>query len=202
MSTRIRLSPEARKEQLLDLGVRLLRTSRLDEVSIDVLAEKAKISKGLLYHYFANKHEFHVAVVTRAVSDLFRLTAPPAGGDQVERLLASVTAYVDYVTENRVGYVSLVQAVRGGDETLTKIYEEGRAGLLDRLFSEAAAAPEGGVRLEDRPDVRLLVRGWSAMVEEMVLTWLEDPEGISREELVTLAVTALAGIVGTGPAGS
>ena len=38
---RTRLSPAQRREQLLDLGVRLLSTRSLDELSIDVLAEEA-----------------------------------------------------------------------------------------------------------------------------------------------------------------
>ena len=76
--TRARLSPEERRSQLLDLGVRLLATRSLDELSIDLLAEQAGISRGLLYHYFGNKHAFHEAVVRRAADDLVAQTAPPA----------------------------------------------------------------------------------------------------------------------------
>src|SRR3712207_8344775 len=95
--TRTRLAPEQRRTQLLDLGVRLLATRSLDELSIDLLAEEAGISRGLLYHYFGNKHAFHEAVVRRAADDLIAQTAPPATGDPVERLQVSVAAYVDYV---------------------------------------------------------------------------------------------------------
>src|SRR6476646_3852021 len=63
---RTRLSPEQRRSHLLDLGVRLFATRSLDELSIDVLAEEAGISRGLLYHYFGNKHAFHEAVVRGA----------------------------------------------------------------------------------------------------------------------------------------
>jgi AcrR family transcriptional regulator len=89
------LNPQARKEQLLELGVKMLRTRRLDDLSIDSLADVAGISRGLLYHYFTNKQDFRRAVIQRAVNDLFRLTDPPQGGDPVERLLASTAAYVD-----------------------------------------------------------------------------------------------------------
>src|ERR1700710_1572899 len=95
--TRSRLSPEERRGQLLDLGVRLVATRSLDELSIDLLAEQAGISRGLLYHYFGNKHAFHEAVVRRAADDLIAQTAPPPGGNPVERLLGSVTGDVDYV---------------------------------------------------------------------------------------------------------
>jgi AcrR family transcriptional regulator len=54
MASRIRLSPEQRRVQLLDLGVRLFSRRSLDELSVDVLAQEAGISRGLLYHYFGN----------------------------------------------------------------------------------------------------------------------------------------------------
>src|SRR3712207_9538870 len=95
--TRTRLAPEQRRTQLLDLGLTLLATRSLDELSIDVLAEEAGVSRGLLYHYFGNKHAFHEAVVRRAADDLIAQTAPPSVGDPLERLLTSMTAYLDYV---------------------------------------------------------------------------------------------------------
>jgi hypothetical protein len=33
------------------------------------------------------------------------------------------------------------------------------------------------------------------MVEEIVLAWLDDPQDITQEEIVTMAVTALAGVL-------
>ena len=92
---RTRLTPDERRTQLLDLGVSLLATRSLDELTIDVLAEEAGISRGLLYHYFGNKHDFREAVVRRAVEDLVEQTAPPSDGEPLERLIASITEYVD-----------------------------------------------------------------------------------------------------------
>src|SRR6195952_5089467 len=133
-SGRLRMSPDTRREQLLELGVRLLSTRTLDEISIEVLAEEAGISRGLLYHYFGNKQEFHLAVVRRAVEDLVAITAPRDIGDPVEQLAVSIGAYLDYVVANYTGYVSLVRAAAGGNEELRAIYEEGRRALTDRIF--------------------------------------------------------------------
>ena len=72
------MSPDSRREQLLELGVRLFATRSLEDLSIETLAEEAGISRGLLYHYFGNKQEFHTAVVRRAADDLFAVTAPTA----------------------------------------------------------------------------------------------------------------------------
>jgi AcrR family transcriptional regulator len=190
-SARTRLPPDARRSQLLDLGVRLLATRSVDELSIDLLAEEAGISRGLLYHYFGNKQAFHEAVVRRAADELVAQTAPPAGGDPVERMLVSVTAYLDYVVANREGYLSLVRGAAGGNETLRAIYEEARAALTDRIFREDVR----GVVLPDTPATRLVVRGWAAMAEELVLTWVLDPGGVAREELLELLAGSLPALV-------
>ena len=137
-TTRSRLAPDERRSQLLDLGVRLLATRSLDELSIDLLAEEAGISRGLLYHYFGNKHVFHEAVVRRAADDLIAQTAPPADGEPLERLQVSLAAYVDYVLANFEGYVSLLKGAAGGNEALRAIYEEVRSVLSERIFLEDA----------------------------------------------------------------
>ncbi|WP_435745452.1 TetR/AcrR family transcriptional regulator [Nocardioides sp. SYSU DS0663] len=189
--TRTRLSPEERRTQLLDLGVRLLATRSLDELSIDVLAEEAGISRGLLYHYFGGKHAFHEAVVRHAADDLIAQTAPPEDGEPLERLLSSVTAYVDYVVANHAGYVSLVKGAASGNDTLREIYEEARTALTGRIFTED---PWGDV-IPDTAVNRLLVRGWSAMVEELVLAWVADPTGVTREQLLDVVAGSLPSLV-------
>ena len=189
---RVRLAPGERRLQLLDLGTRLLATRTLDEISIELLAEEAGISRGLLYHYFHSLQEFHVAVVRRAVEDLFAITAPRDIEDPIVQLSVSLGAYVDYVSENYTGYVSLVRAASGGNEELRAIYEEARSALTDRIFREDSL----GEHLRDDPATRLVVRGWSALVEEMVLTWAQDPSSTSREALVDTLVGALPALVG------
>jgi AcrR family transcriptional regulator len=193
---RTRLSPDRRREQLLDLGVRLLATRSLDELSIDLLAEEAGISRGLLYHYFGNKAAFHEAVVRHAADDLIAQTAPPPGGEPLERLLASVTAYVDYVLANFEGYVSLVRGAAGGNDALRAIYDEVRDVLDDRIFREDAQ----GELIEDTPHHRLVVRGWSAMTEELVIRWRHDPGDITREHLLATIAGALPVLVEGLPA--
>ena len=192
-ATRTRLSPDQRRSQLLDLGVRLLATRSIDELSIDVLATEAGISRGLLYHYFGNKHAFHEAVVRRAADDLIAQTAPPVDGDPLTRMMTSMTAYLDYVVANHEGYRSLVTGVAGaGSETLRQIYEETRAVLTDRIFVEDAE----GELISDTPVNRLIVRGWAAMTEEIALTWAatEDPD-VSRDDVLAIIAGSLPTLV-------
>lgn len=189
--TRTRLQPDRRREQLLDLGVRLLKDRSLDALTIDVLAEEAGISRGLLYHYFGNKTAFHEAVVRHAADDLIAQTAPPPGGEPLERLLVSVTAYVDYVLDNFEGYVSLVKGAAGGSDVLRSIYDEVRDVLANRVFLEDAQ----GELIADTAHNRLIVRGWTAMTEEMVIAWRTDPGDVTRDGLLAIVAGALPVLV-------
>ncbi|QIK74321.1 TetR/AcrR family transcriptional regulator [Nocardioides piscis] len=190
-SSRTRLSPAARRAQLLDLGARLFATRSVEEISIDVLAEEAGVSRGLLYHYFGSKQDFREAVIRHAVEDLVTQTAPPAEGEPLERLLASLGVYVDYVLANLTLYRSLVRAAAGGSDELRALYEEGRAALTDRIFREDAQ----GQILTDNPQTRLMVRGWSAMTEELVLAWADDPTVMTREQLLEMLAMSLPALV-------
>jgi AcrR family transcriptional regulator len=198
---RVRMTPDGRREQLLELGVRLLSTRSVDELSIDMLAEEAGISRGLLYHYFGNKRDFHRAVVRKAADDLIRVTAPPAEGEPLERLVTSLEAYVDYVVANYEGYASLVRGAGSGNADLLEIYEEARAALTDRIF-EAGTSERGDrgplldvLGVADTPATRLMVHGWAAMTEDVVLAWVRDPRGVDKGELLALLAAALPGVL-------
>jgi AcrR family transcriptional regulator len=197
--TRTRLSPTERRAQLLDLGMVLLAERGLDDLSIDVLAEHAGISRGLLYHYFSDKRDFHLAVLRRMSEEVVAITAPPVDGTPLTRMMASLEAYVGFVSTNRDAYASFVRAARSGDADFHQIYEESRTALLDRIFEVSDPEELAPLGLYDDARGHLLVRGWSALVEETVMSWLEDPAGLSREELLTLLTGALPGIALSAP---
>ena len=47
----------------------------------------------------------------------------------------------------------------------------------------------------DTPAARLVVRGWAALTEELVLTWVVDPAGVTREELLGVLAASLPALV-------
>lgn len=192
-TTRTRLTPDQRREQLLGLGLRLFAGGSVDDISIDRLADEAGVSRGLLYHYFGSKQGFHEAVVRRAAADLVAQTAPDDTVEPIERLRASMAAYLGYVEANLAGYRSLVRAAAGGNETLRGIYEEARTAMLERIFASDAL----GEVITETPATRLAVRGWAALAEETVLAWCDDPAGVTRDQVVALLTDALPALVAT-----
>lgn len=189
---RVRLSPQARREQLLELGVRMLTSRTLDELSVEELAEQAGISRGLLFHYFRNKQDFHRAVVQRAADALLETTAPDPNLEPLPRLTASLEHYVDYVSTNYRAYLSLVRGAASGDDALREIFDRTRDVLTRRITENIEVFGTA-----DGPTERLLARGWSAMVEEVVLAWVPDPR-ISKEELLSVLTQTLPAVLTAG----
>src|SRR5512140_826943 len=106
---RVRLSPEARRAQLIELGVELLATRRLDELSVELIAQTAGISRGLLFHYFSSKQDFHVEVARAAAAAMIERTEPDTSLPPVDALRGALSAFIDYVEENPDNYKSLVR---------------------------------------------------------------------------------------------
>lgn len=192
-SGRVRLSREARRAQLLELGVRMLASRRLDELSTDDIAAAAGISSGLLFHYFPTKHEFHVAVARAAAEQLrARVLRGDPDADPARRIRASLEAYVDHVAEHHAAYVWLVRGAGGGDPDMAAVYDETRTALTDFIV-EAIAAVQGPVS----PRLALAVRGWQAFVEEVVLVWMEGG-GLGRADLLEMLERSFYRLLGLG----
>src|SRR5690349_5876950 len=95
---RRRLSPEDRRNELLALGAQVFGQHPYDDVRIDEIAERAGVSRALMYHYFPDKRAFFAAVVRAEGERLFAATdTPPEPGQSLfGQLRAGVLAYLRY----------------------------------------------------------------------------------------------------------
>jgi AcrR family transcriptional regulator len=186
---RRRLDPDARRRQLIELGLRMLSREPREQVAIDRIAQEAGISRGLLFHYFPTKRDFHVAVVSAAAERLVEVVTPDPSLPAPERLARSLEAYVDYVIENRDLYVSLVRGAAGADEELQRVFDRTRGAIAERIVAslETHAGTHG-------PLLRTALRGWLALVEETTLDSLRHGD-VSRAELVGLQRECLRGLL-------
>ncbi|MGG7101665.1 TetR/AcrR family transcriptional regulator [Rhodococcus sp. 24CO] len=182
---RTRLSPEERRAQLIDLGARMLAERPLEQISVEDIADQAGVSRGLLFHYFASKSEFHLAIVRHTSQQMLARTEPTETDDPIATLRSVLASYVDYVTENRTTYVSLLRGTASGDPHMREVFEQTRDVMAARTLDQLPT-----IGLPRTPQVELAVRGWIAFVEEATISWLRSP-AISREELIELTVNAL-----------
>ena len=181
-------SDDGRRTQLLDLGLRLFGGRSDAEISIDDIATAARISRGLLYHYFDGKRGFYLETVRHAASGLVeRVKTDPALGPEA-RLRAGIAAYLEYVETFAEAYVVLMREGWCGRES-SRGPEGARESIVDHLI-------DGGPELRRTPAVHAALRGWLHLVEGMSLDWLEHGE-IPRETLVEILASALSSIADT-----
>jgi AcrR family transcriptional regulator len=189
---RTRLEPEARRAQLVGLGLQMLSTRPLDKVAIDDIAAEAGISRGLLFHYFPTKRDFHLAVARAAAQELLDRTQTDPDLPPLDQLRAGVEAFVDHLTGNRDAYVAFIRGSSGGDPELLQVYESTRTAFTDRVLAGLGIDPV-------TTRLRAVVRGWVAFTEEVTVDWLSSGD-LEREEIVTLLDEALVALV-TGVTG-
>jgi AcrR family transcriptional regulator len=96
---RRRLTPQVRREQILDETARVILDEGMSAVSMEGVARGAKISKGLVYAYFPNRTDLLSALLLREYGHFQehgRRLLAEAGGFQ-ESVRATTAAYLEHV---------------------------------------------------------------------------------------------------------
>jgi AcrR family transcriptional regulator len=188
---RVRLDNDERRAQLLQLARKAFSDRSYDDVSIDDLAREAKISKGLLYHYFPTKRDLYVAGLREIAEELIeRCTNIPSDLPPIERVRAGINAYLDHISQHARAYVSLMRGGIGSDPEVAQVVEGVRKRLSDNFLEQTpfAAALSKDVRFQ------IAVRGWIGFVESATIDWCANPR-LSRDELRELLVPILFSII-------
>ncbi len=198
LKRRTRLVTSERRAQLLALGLSMFASRSYDDVSMEELAARAGISKGLVYHYFPTKRHFYVAALREAARQLIAQTAANDDAPPNERLQKGLLAYLTFVERHARQYTALMRGGIGSDKQVAAIVEQTRAAIIERVLS----APELATR-DTGPDpmLRLAVRGWVGFVEATALEWIagagsseassRGEKGIDREALVQMWMAVL-----------
>jgi AcrR family transcriptional regulator len=180
---RLRRTAGDRRAQLVQIGLELLPTTPVQELTIDEVARRAGISRSLLFHYFATKRDYYTAV-TRAAADLLWDHILPAPGTPPEQQVTGMLdRYVGWVETYRESHLAFVRGAAGGDPWVSEVYEETRARLVEAALT-ALELPDDALR-------RQLVLAWFAFTEDLVGQWVQEPT-MSRSELLDLLRDVLA----------
>ncbi len=185
---RIRLDNDERRAQLLELARKAFSDRSYDDVSIDDLARVAKISKGLLYHYFPTKRDLYVAGLREIADELVaRISASQQDVAPIDRVRAGLDAYLEYIAQHSRAFVSLMRGGIGSDPEVAGVIDGVRARMIELFLEQTPFAP---MLIKD-PRFHTSVRGWIGFVESATIDWC-DNQRLTREELREL----LTGILG------
>ena len=189
-TARVRMTPEDRRRQLVGIGLRKFVERPVQELSLDEVAAEAGVSRGLLFHYFPTKTDYHRAVVEAARRRVGRNVSARCRGGRRGRPCA------------RSSSASSTRWPGGARPTSPSSSARRRS----REPPATTASPDGprargraGRRATGMPDAALPVaHGWVAYLEDRALQWSALPEAerdAGRAGLVdhcTHALTALA----------
>lgn len=165
---RRRLSPEDRRNELLALGAEVFGQRPYDEVRIDEIAERAGVSRALMYHYFPDKRAFFAAVVRAETERLFQATnTPPEPGLTLcAQVRAGVMAYLRYDEDHPNAAWAAYMGMGRSDPVLRGIEDIDNDRQADRLIGRIVESV-GDMDSTVERDLRATVYGWLAFTFEM-----------------------------------
>lgn len=196
---RRRLSPEDRRNELLALGAEVFGQRPYDEVRIDEIAERAGVSRALMYHYFPDKRAFFAAVVRAEGERMFHATnTPPLPGQSLfAQVRTGVLAYLQYDEEHSHRAWAAYMGTGRSDPVLRGIEDVDNDRQADRIMDRIADAA-GPVDAKVERDLRATVYGWLAFTFEMCRQRLMDAS-LDANLIADLCAHGLMDAVGRVP---
>ena len=158
-----------RRQQLLDIGRELFGQKGYEATSIEEIAERAEITKPLVYEHFGGKEGLHAVIIDREVQDLLGRLRDALRADHPRVALEQVVeAFLAYVEQEQAGFRVLVRDAPVGAETgsLPSVLADVATNVEDLLARELKA------RGYDRKMAPVLARALVGMVALTGQWWL------------------------------
>jgi AcrR family transcriptional regulator len=185
-----RLSPEERRQQILDAANVLFAEHAYDEVSIDDIARAAGVTRGLVHHYFGGRKEVYLALLTRLAEVREAELRPPVGRTARARVADSVARWLDWTEENRTIWLATVAP---GEDVADPDVRRVVADLVRRAV--ALVAEFHADIAEDSPRLRYALESWTGLNRAAVRRWLRGEA--TREMTQELLASTLEHVLRT-----
>jgi AcrR family transcriptional regulator len=143
-----RLSASARRAQLIDVGRIVFAKRGYEAASLEEIADRAKVSRPVLYEHFGGKEGLYAVVIDREMEYLVRRIAESISvGSPRERVEAAALAFLTYVKDHPDGFAILthdapVTAAGGGMSSLLNDVAERVGELFASSFKSAGYDPK------------------------------------------------------------
>ncbi len=187
---RTRLTPAARREDILQTAGRLFAERGYAEVPASEVARQAGITPSLLHHYFGGKRGLFVMLVERLGPQIIEVIRVDPTRPVHLRTRSFANSWLDWIDANRQIWL----ATAGLDENLADpelraIVDGIRERVIDGFIADFPAT------LSDQPQIRLMLRSFLAYNRVVLRSWLN--EEVSRAEAQRLLGDTLRVLVTT-----
>ncbi|MFF9570310.1 TetR/AcrR family transcriptional regulator [Streptomyces sp. NPDC014685] len=188
MSPRQRLSPAERRAQLLAVAAQLFAAHPYDDVLMEGVAERAGVSRALLYQHFPSKRDLFAALYQQVAAELLARSRFDPADTLVEQLAEGLDAHIGYFAENR-NTVLAANRVLAGDRLIQTIMNDELDALRERLLGVLPLADDG-----TRKAVSGVLKSWLVFVQVLCVDWLTE-ETCTRTELRDVCIGAVLGAI-------
>jgi AcrR family transcriptional regulator len=180
------MSAPERRDQLLDVTVRLIGKRGFHGLSVEAVASGAGVTRATVYQHFADLKALLNAVVERETTRALAQVSETAledltHGDPVELMLESLRAYLHAVQDHPSTWRLILTPPEGAPDALHKRIASGKAEVLERLMEAVRPA----LALDrSSPDAELTARLLSTISDEYARLVLADPKRYPPERLL------------------
>ncbi|GGG17378.1 TetR family transcriptional regulator [Rhodococcoides trifolii] len=184
-----RLGVEGRKEAIVDAASTLVRETGLTDWTLDDVAQRAEVSRGLVYRYFPGKDALLIALIERLSLQLRGLTADAADRESSgeDKMRASLGAYFDYAAANPALYRAMFHGAVSGSPEVAAQRDNNLGIQRDRIVAGLTEAGVHGALLSSG------VRDWLDFMVSCTLSWLV--RGAPRSQTPMALLLRTLGIV-------
>ncbi len=176
---------------MLDVGERLFAETPYEDVTLDYVAEKAGVSRALLYRHFPGKQAMFAAIYQRAAQRLLAETDFDESLPIAEQAGAALDAYLDYFAAN-ANTVLAANVVLADDPWVQRVIAELLAGI-GRRWADTNPADQRTQQL-----LSAAMSSWLAFVRELCVRWLQGRE-LSQTDVREISLGALKGALDEVP---
>ena len=188
---RVRMSGQARRAQLISIGRTLFAEKGYEAASVEEIAERAKVSKPVVYEHFGGKEGLYAVIVDHEVARLLERVTKALEADHPRVALEQAAdAFLSYIEDEAEGFRILVRdaPVVGSTGSLSAVIGDIAANV------EHVLAREFKARGYDRRMAPVMARALVGMVALTGQWWLDAGKPSRRvvaAQLVDLAWNGL-----------
>lgn len=186
MKKKQRLSGAERRAQLLEVARKVFAHRGYDATSLDEVAERAGVSKPIVYEHFGAKEGLYAAIVEREMDHLVAsVSTAIAEGTARHRFEAAVMAFLTYARDEPAGFAVLTRdSPTSARRGLTRVIDDLAQRVGDIFRSEFE---EAGFNAKVAP---IYANALVGMVTQVGQWWAAEGRSFSLEH-VAKHVTAL-----------
>jgi AcrR family transcriptional regulator len=178
-----------RRAAILDAARSAFADRGYHETSLDSVADRAGVSKALLYEHFSSKRELYVAMLEMHVHELVeRISGAVAGAEPGEaRMRAGVEAFFGFVEERRGAWRIMFRNAGDPDVAvrLDRLRDEVATAIVQLMSEEASRK---GLDFPKLPQFVEMIAQQMVGAMQSLADWWDLHRKVPKEEVVQAAM--------------